>query len=215
MRCSIMLRYKQRVVKGFKAFSNCRKPAGNAFQNPLETQFQVVSRVWNSLKTLWKPFENLHKPFGNSLQTLWKPFRNPVCGIWNPLETLWKLFRNHLEFLYNPVSGIWNPLESRFQEFETLWKPFWNPASPKLPCLIKRFFVWRVTYVISKVRSVFPRFIYALGRVNPWLLCIVQAHASFSGIYCLSWTKLVDGAETVTETISTKLGISVDIDGPI
>ena len=84
MRYSIMLRYKQGVVKGFKAFSKDRKPAGNAFQNPLETQFQVVSRGWKPFETLCKPFETLCKPFGNSLKlfkTPWKPFKNPVSGI--------------------------------------------------------------------------------------------------------------------------------------
>ena len=35
MRCSITLRYKQRVVKGFKAFSKDRKPAATA--GPLQT----------------------------------------------------------------------------------------------------------------------------------------------------------------------------------
>ena len=76
-----MLRYKQGVVKGFKAFSKDRKPAGNAFQNPLETQFQVVSRGL--------------KLFENALETLWKLFTNL-------LEALQKLFRNHLEALYKP-----------------------------------------------------------------------------------------------------------------
>ena len=81
---------------GFKALSKDRKPAGNAFQNPLETQFQVVSRglklFENALEILWKlftnPLEALQKPglgilrlFGNSLETILRPFGNQVSGV--------------------------------------------------------------------------------------------------------------------------------------
>ena len=76
-----MLRYKQRVVKGFEAFSKDRKQAANAFRNPLETQLQLVSRGL--------------KLFGNPL----KLFANPLKLFENPLEALWKLFTNPLEAL--------------------------------------------------------------------------------------------------------------------
>ena len=96
--------YKQRVIKRFKAFSKDRKTAANTFRNPLETQFQVVSRGWKPFETLCKPFETLCKPFGNSL----KPFGSPLKTRLPEFETLWKPFGNSLQ--------------TRFQEFETLWK---------------------------------------------------------------------------------------------
>jgi len=42
------------------------------------------------------------------------------------------------------------------------------------------------TYVIPAAFSLGPISIYAFGRVSPWLLCIVIAHASFNGNCCLS-----------------------------
>ena len=125
----ITLRYKQRVFKGFEAFSKDRKRAANAFRNPLETQFQVVSRglklfenaletLWNSVQTLLNSLETLYKPFGSPLKTRFWEFET----LRNSLQTLGKLFTNRLEALYkpgfrnlkpfgNPVSGVWNPLE--------------------------------------------------------------------------------------------------------
>ena len=96
-------------IKGFEAFSKDRKRAANAFRNPLETQFQVVSRAL--------------KRFGNPLETLYKPFESPLKTRFREFETLWKLFRNRLEALYKPG-------------FRSL-KPFGNSVSPKLPCLIR------------------------------------------------------------------------------
>ena len=71
------------------------------------------------------------------------------------------------------------------------------------------------TYVMPNVCSDFPLFTHAFGKVNPWLLWIVRAHASLSGSCYLSWNESPFFAETVTGAIATKEGISWDIEGPI
>ena len=50
----------------------------------------------------------------------------------------------------------------------------------------------KATYVMPSVCSDFPISTHAWGKVNPWLLWIVSAHASLSGSCCLSWTELLN-----------------------
>ena len=73
----------------------------------------------------------------------------------------------------------------------------------------------KATYVMPSVCSDFPISTHAWGKVNPWLLWIVSAHASLSGSCCLSWTELPEYTEIVTGAIGTKEGILLDMEGPI
>ena len=71
------------------------------------------------------------------------------------------------------------------------------------------------TYVIPGAFSLGPISIHAFGRVSPWLLCIVIAHASFNGNCCLSWNVSRDLEVIVTVGIGTHFGkVSIN-DGPV
>ena len=65
----------------------------------------------------------------------------------------------------------------------------------------------KATYAMPNVCSDFPICTHAFGKVNPWLLWIVRAHASLSDSCCLSCAELPFCAETVTGAIATKEGI--------
>lgn len=70
------------------------------------------------------------------------------------------------------------------------------------------------TYVRPRVASDFPISVHDLCKVNPWLLWIVNAHASLSGSCCLSCIEFPECTDIVTGTIGTKEGIT-DIEGPM
>lgn len=71
------------------------------------------------------------------------------------------------------------------------------------------------TYVMPAVYSEVPRLIHALGRVKPWLLCIVIAHDSFKGICSLSWNPLAVSAVIVMGQIGTMFGKVSTNDGSL
>lgn len=76
------------------------------------------------------------------------------------------------------------------------------------------FTLLSATYVIPKLFSDSPRSTHAFFSVKPWLLWIVNAHASFSGTCCLSHFPDRLWEFTVTGQTGTHLCTVEDSEGP-